>query len=304
MAIHEIRETISGSSESTNGQIIVQRKINLEPGKRHTISHLDWFDDAISGGSAANAQYKMEVFLTNYPLVLTNRAFHTGSGLGGPNAGDDQVLFKAHRINFPTGRLGWYDNEFPNQFLGATPTFSFYTPTLYWTIVWTQEEEVNYSRNFEQSLYLALESEDVDAVEYGIGLLREHSANQARLLTNNGIAMTQAEVIGGMPMWEIGGIRPEIMTGYDPILVNTGWYLDQSYGDNGEGMQGGSSIRATLDFARTMVDHTSAFGATGGIEAPDWFKAIAKPFPGLTSGPERSQFPPVLKLNNGNTEMV
>ena len=71
MAIHEIRETISGSSESTNGQIIVQRKINLQPGKRHTIAHLDWFDDAISGGSAANAQYKMEVFLTNYPLVLT-----------------------------------------------------------------------------------------------------------------------------------------------------------------------------------------------------------------------------------------
>ena len=304
MAIYEIRDTISGPGSTFGDQVIMQRKINLEPGMRHTINHLDWFDDAISGGSAGQPNYKMEVYLTNYPVILRDRIFHTGNGLGGPLAGDDQVLWKAHRLNYSSGNLGWYDAEFPNQFLGATPTFSFYTPTLYWTIIWTQEGEIGYERTFEQSLYLALESKKVDAVEYGIGLLREYNNNQARKLSNNGLTMLQAEVIGAMPMWDIGGIRSELMTGTTSTIGDGNWFLNQAYaGTNGEIMEDSGTIRIQLQESRTMVPSTEAFGSDF-LEFPDWFKAIAKPFPSLETGPQRANFPPRRKLTNGNTEMV
>ena len=304
MTVHEIRETIQTAASSDDGIIIVQKRINLQPGKRHTFLHMDWFDDNIAGATNSTEPQKMQVYVTNYPLILSQENFHSGPQADlGPLAGDDQVLFKAVRLSWPTGNARWYNNEFPNNFLGATKTFSWYTPHLYFTIVWTQGTG-EISREFAQSFYAAVESVDVDDVEYGIGLLQEYNENQMRVLTSNGRLVLQADVIGAMPMWQIGGIRPEIMTATAGIVTNGNWFLDQAYGSaNGEAMDAAADIRDALSQARTMQSAFDAFGEPL-AEAPDWFKAIAKPFPSLESGPQRANFPPIVKNNNGNTEMV
>lgn len=303
MTVHEIRETIQTVAASDNGIIIVQKRINLQPGKRHTFLHMDWFDDNIAGATNSSEAQKMQVYVTNYPLILSEENFHSGVQADlGPLAGDDEVLFKAVRLSWPTGNARWYNNEFPNNFLGATKTFSWYTPQLYFTIVWTQGTG-EISREFAQSFYAAVDSVDVDDVEYGIGLLQEYNQHQMRVLTSNGRLVTQADVIGAMPMWQIGGIRPELMTATAGIVTNGNWFLDQAYGNAGEAMDSTADIRVALGQARTMQNAFDAFGEPL-AEAPDWFKAIAAPFPGLAGGPTRANFPPIVKNNNGNTEMV
>ena len=304
MAIHEIRETIQAGAASDDGQLIVQKKINLQPGKRHTFVHMDWFDDNISGATNTGENMKMQVYVTNYPIVLSDQIFHSGAtGDLGPLAGDDEVLFKAIRLSWSTGNARWYNNEFPNNFLGSTETFTWYTPHLYFTVIWQQAPTADISREFAMSFYAAVDSVDVNAVEYGIGRLREYNRAQMRLLTENGVLTTQAEVVGAIPMWQIGGIRSEFMTTTAGTANANEWYLGTigTGGGAGEQMATNAQIRTGLASARTMVDALEPFGQD---DTPDWFKAIAKPFPGLDSGPIRANFPPLLKLNNGNTEMV
>lgn len=305
MAVHEIRETLQTAVASDDGQLIVQKRINLQPGKRHTFLHMDFFDDNISGGTNTSQNMKMQVYVTNYPIVLSDDIFHSGlTGDIGPLAGDDEVLFKAVRLSWSTGNARWYNDEFPNNFLGSTETFTWYTPHLYFTVIWQQAPATQISREFAMSFYAAVDSVDVDPVEYGMGLLQEYNQHQMRVLTSNGVLTDQAEVIGAMPMWQIGGIRPELMTGTTGPITNGNWFLNQAYGNtNAEEMIGNNVIRATLTGARTMVGSQDAFGSDF-LEAPDWFKAIAAPFPSLSSGPTRSNFPPLLKFDNGNTEMV
>lgn len=303
MGIHEIRETINTTGTSDNGQIIVQKKINLQHGMRHRINHMDWFDDAISGATNFNLNYKMEVYLTNYPLILSNTPFHSGTGAGGPLAGDNEVLFKAHRLSWSNANAQWYNNEFPNQFLGAGATFDFYTPELYFTIIWTDESAtpgVDYSRQFQQSVYLAVDSTEVNAVEYGMGLIKEYSENQMRLLTSNGTTMTQAQVEGGFVGWQTGGIRPELMTSVD--APDNFFYALAGYGA-AEGMQTAVQLRDAVEASRTMVAFDQAFGDAA-TEAPDWFKMVVRDFGSLNTGPIRPNFPPVKKLDSGLTLMV
>ena len=70
-------------------------------------------------------------------------------------------------------------------------------------------------------------------------------------------------------------------------------------------MSATSGVRQGLSNARTMTGFGDAFGKdSAGKAIPDWFKAIAKPFPGLESGPVRSQEPPLKHADNGNVRML
>lgn len=104
-------------------------------------------------------------------------------------------------------------------------------------------------------------------------------------------------------MWQIGGIRPEIMSRPSGAGAAEGWFFGLAGYGEGEAMSSTAGIRTGLDLARTMVGHTAAFGDAD-LDVPDWFKAIAAPFPEFATGPMRANFPPVVKNNNGNTEMV
>jgi hypothetical protein len=305
--IHEIRETIQQTG-STNGTEIIQfqKRIELNEGMRHTINHVDFFDDGLSFFSSTVQDYAYQVYLSNYPIVLTDEPFNTIRLQSGPLAGDDMVLFKANMIQWATGSRE-IRQEFPNQFLGSMPTFSFYTPQLYFTVIFernTGPSPPDFEHSVAMSIYLAIDSQEASAVEYGIGMLQEYSENQAMLRRNQGIAITQADIIGAMPMWQIGGIRPEFMASNATNVLGENWFFNAAGYGGAEQMSLTDGVRAGLAAARQMVGFGDAFGSVSASKAiPDWFKAIAKPFPGLESGPIRAQEPPLKHADNGNVLM-
>ena len=317
--IHEIRETIqqTGTSVEISGAgtdvLQIQKRINLKEGMRHTINHIDFFDDGLLNFSAgAFSRFNYQVYVSNYPIVLTDMPFGEGPSESGPLAGDDMVLFKANMVSYILGSgvpvlEGTIRQEFPNQFLGSMPTFSFYTPQLYFTVIIQQanDDPVPFTKNVQMSLYMAVDSVEVDAVEYGIGMIQEYSENQAMLRRTQGIVIERPEIIGAMPMWQIGGIRPEFMASNATNTLGENWFFSTAGYGGSETMSATSGVRAGLANARTMADFGDAFGKASTTKAiPDWFKAIAKPFPGLESGPIRSQEPPLKHFDNGNVQML
>jgi len=304
MAIREIRETINATGQTdANGLVQFQKRINLTKGLAHTINHIDFFDDGALGATNSSADFSYQVWLTNYPIVITDDVFHSGSMRMGPMAGDDNVLYKAHSLLYGAKGVKTFQ-EFPNQFLGSQPTFEFYTPTLYFTVaVQSDNVSVTIGPTINMSLYLAVEESKTDAVEYGIGILREFSENQAMLRRKNGLRMERSRIIGAMPMWQIGGIRPEIMTSTTNAGFGNDWFLNQAGYGAAESMSDATDIRVGLQAAREMVAFGDAFG-TATVNVPDWFKQITKDFPGLEAGPLRPQWPPIKHEDNGNVIML
>ena len=301
MALKEIRETIQGRFEFNDlGFGIVQKKIALEPGMKHTIMHLDYMDDNGFGWSS-NTTQGMQVYLTNYPIRIQNNRFARGwaggDEIGGPYAGENSVLFKRMVLyNNQTGNL--LVHEFPNDFLAGQETFTFYSNQLYLTIVHYRADETQPNDPYGGSIYIALDSEDVDPVVYGMGVLGEWSDHQWSPFTRQGVGISNGEIRAGMPEWRRGGLRPEIMglstdidffKTYDPTVS--------------EGMIDSATMRIFTQQSRTMVLPDAAFG-TAGTNVPDWYRSVVKAFPGFTIGELRDQFPPVLKADNGNTRMV
>jgi len=306
MTLHQLRETIQQTGSTTSGVIQFQKRINLEPGQRHSIKTIDFFDDGLLGSSQNNTVLGYQVYVTNYPVILTDNIFHVAPFASGPLAGDDLVLFKASMLSIgPTAAStpAYLVQQFPDKQNASQSTFDFYTPTLYFTVVFANANDLTFDANIAMSIYLEIESVDCNSVEYGIGMLQEHNNNQAIEFRSNGIQIDKAQIIRGQPMWTIGGIRPEIVSSNNINIAGQQWFYSQAGYGEGEEVSDTSDIRKGLKLARQMVSDVSAFGtAIEGI--PDWFKAIAKPFPGLESGPVRQQQPPLKHFDNGNVMML
>lgn len=306
MAIHEIRETLEMSDQVSvleeNDFLLIQKRIELQRGMRHTMVSVDFMDDSFILPSDVSSR-GYEVFVTAYPIVPTDMALAEVFPKRGPAASDNQVLFKQASVQLGGSQGGVFTQRLPNDFLGTTPTYSWYTPHIYLTVIlhvasdgpqWDIDDLC-------MSFYMSVESQEANAVSYGIGLLREYADNQARLLVQNGYRVERAKIDDGYTGWRTGGIRPEFATPTE-IASASNWWLGQAYqGNVGEDALSLATIRAQLSRARQMAGPDDAFGTTN---EPDWFKAIANPFPGIVSGALRDQFPPVVKNNNGNTEMV
>jgi hypothetical protein len=302
MAVREIRETIQQSGVATGNVLQFQKKINLEHGMAHNIMHIDFFDDGLIGATNTGTNFAYQVYVTNYPVVLTDNDFHVPTMPSGPLAGDAMVLFKANQLSFPGTQGSFLRQEFPNQFLSAFPTFSFYTPTLYFTIIITDTAQTEFTKTVNMSLYMAIQTTAVDPVEYGMGMISEFSRNNAMILRNNGVMIDQTQIKDALPMWSIGGIRNQIMSANDINTHGQQWFYSQAGYGEGETMSSTALVRTGLDLARTMVDPVVAFGSKA-QDIPDWFKAIAKPFAGIEGGAIRSQAPPLKFADNGNTLM-
>jgi hypothetical protein len=305
MPIHEIRETLNSGNSTLVGQdgyIMFQKRINLQPGMRHTINHADFFDDGnlFASVTASSANFVFEFYVTNYPILLGNVDLPAINQTNmGPQAGDDQVLFKVRK--YTAGQFQT-EVEFPNAFLGSSPTFSFYTPQLYLTAIIANDSAEAPEENVFFSWYGALESVEVDAVEYGIGMLREYNNAQMRRLTSNGVLVNESDIIAGFPMWQIGGIRPELMMNTEAVGFNTRWFLEL---DGAEPTSSSAAVRATSTASATMQAPLDAFGRPSTLfgDVPDWVRSVVKDIPGLFVGPLRPTFPPLQKNDNGNTEM-
>ncbi len=306
MVLHEIREELTQQTQlelDGAGFGIIQKKINLQRGQIHNILQCDIFQDSIPFSDVEpDSGPFIEFFVTPYPIIYSNmnlKGAPTVLGNRGPSAANETILFKA--ITGPIGDQSFTDIEqFPNQQLGATPTFSFYTPTVYFTAL-VHGSAGALVDNLSYSIYLALESKNVNLVSYGLGVMRERSVAQGINLMNQGRTIPPADNVGQVfPMWKYGGIRPERM------LSGTGlrnFWLNYS-SDESEAMLETSVLRGYVSSARTMVNYDAAFGrdspSAGPI--PDWIRFEVNR--GLVSGPILAQFPPRKFADNGNTLML
>jgi hypothetical protein len=301
MAIHEIRETLEQQEVilDGNGLGIVQKKITLQSRMRHNIVQLDFFQDSLFGTDSPETY--IEFIVSPYPVIYSDMPFKTTAPVlpsRGPSAGNDTVLFKAI-IGPTTGTEFSPIRQFPNQQLGANPTFSFYTPTLYITALIHGDGDSIYE-DLAFSFYIATDDKKAGLVEYGLGVMRERSVAQGINLMNQGRTIPPSGNVGQVfPMWKYGGVRPERMLRGDALAD---FFLPYSSEDS-EKMLTTTNVREYLSGARTMQPFDTAFGdldATKG-NIPDWLRFGLNR--GLVSGPIRPQQPPRKLDDNGNTLM-
>ena len=301
MAVHDIRESLENSLVvSTSDMVIIQKKVELKRGMRHEVLACDIFQDAVISTDSPFGY--IEFFVTPYPVIYSNMNIAPFVPNRGPVAASDSVLFKANMDISPTaaGFTFAQINQFPSPQISAGPSFSFYTPFVYFTAFVHGDFGSQYE-DLAFSFLLRVNSTKATTTSYGLGLLRERSVAQGINLMNQGRIIPKAANVGQIfPAWKYGGIRPERM------LIGTAarnFWLNYS-ADSSEQMLDTGNLRTYLKGARTMQDFESAFGFDDPVRGPipDWIRFGLNR--GLVSGPIRAQQPPRKLADNGNTLML
>lgn len=310
MVLREVREELTQESPlilDGSGFGIIQKKINLRRGQLHRILQCDIFQDAIATSDALDPEEApyIEFFVTPYPIIYSDMIFKPTTpttpvlGNRGPSAANDTILFKAITGPISTNNFTSIE-QFPNQQIGATPTFSFYTPSVYFTAL-VHGNSGSVVENISYSIYLAMDSKNVNLTSYGLGVLRERSVAQGINLMNQGRTIPPAQNVGQIfPMWKYGGIRPERMVN---AANSMNYFLNMST-DSTEDMITSNLIRAQVRSGRQMAGFDEAFGRDSPTVGPipDWVRFDVNR--GLVSGPLLAQFPPRKLADNGNTLML
>ena len=176
MAIHEVRESISiPSMTASDGLIFVERIINLQRGTRHTINAIDVFLD--NPYFDCDVQACANIVISSQPMLLTSEIISNANGWLNdvPTAGVDTILYKGN-FEVRSGSYNQITAEFPNNFLGASPTFSWYTPRLYMYVVITggagKSIQVD---NFRLSAYVAVDSRKASYLSVMLGMRKRSS---------------------------------------------------------------------------------------------------------------------------------
>lgn len=301
MTLTEIRESIEINEVELTGNTIgiVQKKINLRPMMLHRIMQMDIFQDAIIKTDSPSGVV-IEWFVSPYPIIYSAMDLSNIYGKRGPVAANDTILMKAITEQDPTPDRFGSIRQFPNQFLGAAPTFSFYTPTLYITGI-VHAEAGSIVGNLAFSFYVASDDKKANPTSYGLGMIRERSVAQGLNLMQQGRTIPAADNVGQIfPAWKFGGIRPErMLSGGEARNFWLNYSADQS-----EAMLTTASLRTYVKGARTMAAYDQAFGTDDAVlgPIPDWLRFGLNR--GLVSGPIRSQQPPRKLADNGNTLML
>ena len=300
MPIHEIRESIEmNRTDATNGLTILQKEINLKENMSHKMLQCDIFLDvpepAFSGDS-----YIMEILVTPTPVIYTDMDITLGNTATyqnrGPSASQKNILFK--QIITDDGRGVRNITEFPNRFISARPTFTWYMPKLYLTVLLHSGSDPDVTIGpLAITMYCAVESKKASLVTYGMGVLRENHIAQVATIMANGRSIEPARNVGqSFPLWKYGGSRPELMISGSNLAS---WFNRQDSQEAGETNTTGRLRRMAQD-ARQMQPNLDAFGtavtADGAI--PSWIRFEL--FKGVESGPIRDQWPPIKHADNGN----
>lgn len=301
MAIHDIRESLENSLIFQESDLcIIQKKVELKRGMRHEVLACDIFQDAVVSTDSPFGY--IEFFVTPYPVIYSNMDIAPFVPNRGPVAASDSVLFKANMdiTPSPTGFTFAQINQFPSPQISAGPSFSFYTPFVYFTAFIHGDFGSQYE-NFAFSFLLRVNSTKATNTSYGLGLLRERSVAQGINLMNQGRIIPKAANVGQIfPAWKYGGIRPERMI---RGTAARNFWLNYS-ADSSEKMLDTGNVRTYVKGARTMQDFESAFGFDDPVKGPipDWLRFGLNR--GLVSGPIRAQQPPRKLADNGNTLML
>lgn len=303
MAIHEIRESINQTPLVTdsNGVAYVERVIHLKQGYRHTVNAIDVFIDNIYATADGLDVTLGEVVITSQPMLLTDEPYSTLYQKSTPQVGIDTILYKM-QFNLQGESRGITSpyQEFPNNFLGAMPTFSWYTPRLYMYVVFYNAPNVTIS-NVKISAYVAVDSRKSAYLPYMLGNIRERSIAQIAKISRLGRLIDSSRLTGQtFPMYLFGGARTQFMLKSN-ALADFYYQLDPQASET---MLTTDEQRKFIAESRTMVSFDKAFGADdaglGGV--PDWISAIA--LKGVQSGSIREQWPPLKYNDNGNVRML
>jgi len=314
MAIHEIRESIILDEIKIDSSEVayIEKIIPLKTGYRHTVNAIDVFVDNIWMSSDSELPMYGEVILSAQPLLLTNQKY--GNSLGAdqsrtPAISVDTILYKMlFTFDAQIGKIATtplqIQQEFPNNFLGAMPTFSWYTPRIYMYVILYESQSSGFDatvQDIEISAYVAVDSKKSNYLSYMLGNIRERSVAQIGRIMSIGRLVPVNRLIGQtFPMFLFGGARSQLMMNSN-ALATFYYQLDPQSPEN---MLTTVEQRDFMKSARTMVAFDEAFGATsaalGGV--PDWVKMFA--LTGVVSGAVREQWPPVKYADNGNTRML
>jgi len=292
MSIHEIRESIELQEITLDGRGfgIVQKMINLKENMSHKMLQCDaFFDNPIPAFTGDG--YIMELLVTPTPVIYTDmNIFQYGNRA--PSASVENVLYKELFSNFST-----VDKRvFPNRFISARPTFTWYMPKLYITIMIHGEANMEL-KDLALSVYCAVESKKASLVTYGMGVIREdHIAQVASIMSNGRMIEPSRNVGQSFPMWKYGGVRPELMISGSNLAA---WFNRTDSQEPGE-TNTTARLRRMAKEARQMQPNLDAFGTaiTPDGPIPSWVR-IDLP-KGIEAGPVRDQWPPIKHADNGN----
>jgi len=300
MPIHEIRESIEVSKVTTdsNGFAIIQKEINLKDNVSHKMLQCDVFFDNPAPQFTGDF-YTMEVLVTPTPVIYTDMVIN-GMPSRAPSASNENILFKQiYSAVGPTPDTLIPSTEFPNRFISARPTFTWYMPKLYLTLfIHTGTDPGIEISDIAISMYCAVESKKVSLVTYGMGVIREDHIAQVAAVMANGRSISPARNVGQtFPLWKYGGSRPELMISGS----NLASFFNRTDSQEADVTNTTTRLRRMAKEARQMQPNLDAFGtavtADGAI--PSWVSLEL--FKGIESGPVRDQWPPLKHADNGNT---
>ena len=293
MPIHEIRESIELPSVTTDatGFAIVQKEINLSENMSHKMLQCDVFID--NPIPVSSADYLTEILVTPTPVINTDMPI-AGLPSRAPAAAVENVLFK--QISIANLTVSPTVTEFPNKFISARPTFTWYHPKLYLTLFvhGQPRQEIN---DIAISVYCAVESKKVSLITYAMGVIREDHQAQVAAIMSNGRSIEPSRNVGQTyPMWQYGGIRPEYMMKSDAFAD----FFGRGGLNESQKTVDPNNLRGFAFLARKMVPNIEAFGTGGDVKGdiPDWIRMFLPE--GIVSGAIRDQWPPTKHADNGN----
>ena len=297
MPIHEIRESIELKNIELdgNGFGIVQKVINLKDNMSHKMLQCDAFYDNPVPSSDSGLPFLVELLATPTPVIYTDMIIGSYTSRA-PSASTENILFKQH-TTFVRGAIAPPTEEFPNRFISARPTFTWYMPKLYITL-FIHGEANDIVNDFAVSVYCAVESKKVSLVTYGMGVIREDHMAQVAAVMSNGRSIPPARNVGqSFPMWKYGGVRPELMISGSSVAN----FFNRTDSQEPQNVNTPISLREIAKAARQMQPNLRALGTDttplGAI--PSWVRLEL--FKGVESGAIRDQWPPTKYADNGNT---
>lgn len=296
MVLKIIKETIELDQVTTdaNGNAWINKRINLDAGKRHLLRQVDVFEDAYMSVPDEPNRQNLEIVISPYPAIPTNMIYQYDAPQQDsryPAAGDDSVLFKAR---FDVRQNGLSEMvQFPSLQIAANNAAYFYTDHVFLNLHIAGANSTTYY-NIALSFMLVLDDKNVSALEHGIGVLSEQHEAMCAQVMSNGHMRSRTDLEGNVfPMWRYGGTRPERTL--SPTATNS-FFLDIASRD-AEQMSSSAQVRQVVADARQMQPFDTAFG----LRRPDWLREFLNA--GIEAGAIRPNPVPLRYADNGNTRM-
>jgi len=304
MPLTHIEMPIIGDALIEDGQTvgIIQKRINLPPSHEYAIETIDIFDDNGSLGILVPSEAiptAVVYYISPYPIGLTDMGWGDGDHLlqnQGPNAGNDQVLFKKiGTTEYEPGINGtkiWVWSQYPTAQIASVKGKKWYSPHVYVTALFYAQPPDTYHFNF--SVSIAVHMRKISRLLSMKMNYQEHLSAQMTLLEDTAVNIPESDWVGQTyPMWTMGGLRPELVMNATDVLT----YFSDSELLNPETATSRTALEGQFIASRTAVGFDEAFGSQP-LDLPVWLNITAS---GISTGPLREQWPPNKYADNGNT---